>query len=128
MDLRWIRGEELAATSSIEVVGLGFPKRSGLDWVQLENIATDGTHKFAIDGIAVQNAIGLMKVAPHVLWHSHSGELTGPSETDVEFFPTWLVGIGCVFHVPTGLTTLYDETGLISSLQSHDVVTTTKQG
>lgn len=100
-----------------EIVALGFLMRNGdVRWHALTNIAEEPAHRFFIDGFEVQEAIRTVGDfgTPHVLWHSHSADCT-PSNTDVESFPTWLVGIGVVFATSTGKSCIYNEDGVIIS-------------
>ena len=50
--------------------------------------------------------------ASRILWHTHT-KLEGPSQYDIDEFP-WFVQLGMIFHVPSGLTTLYNGAGIIS--------------
>jgi hypothetical protein len=47
------------------------------------------------------------------LWHSHSGSIE-PSRTDIAEFPEWLADVGIVYHAPTGTSTAYGVSGIIS--------------
>lgn len=52
-----------------------------------------------------------------ILWHTHLAT-TDPSQADIEEFPVWLADYGMVFHVPSGATTVYNQSGVISSTKS----------
>lgn len=85
----------------------------GLEYVVLNNEATDGTGEFKV-GVeqltAVFNAVlgGDVELRNAALWHSHHGEQAEPSTVDVESFPAWLCSVGFIYHVPTGTTLAYE--------------------
>lgn len=59
----------------------------------------------------------MLKERVVILWHTHLAT-TDPSQADIEEFPVWLADYGMVFHVPSGATTVYNQSGVISSTKS----------
>jgi len=130
--LRWLEGEKKAISEldlhsatdglydPVEIVGLGFLEtdltsdgRPGqIDWVEMENIAENPTNTFTVNGQVVHDLLKERGTKPHVVWHSHFKDAQ-PSRIDVEFFPSWLVGVGMVFCARTDTSSLYDQDGII---------------
>lgn len=114
-----------------EIVYLGFVVNADSDdefvvWYELENVA--GVGEFLVEDEDVRRVLraaeanpdigrdgGVLTGAPVpiVLWHSHYINVE-PSAADVENFPEW-VDAGMVYHAPSGTTTLYNHSGVISS-------------
>lgn len=128
----WREGERLARLhgDEREIVGLGFLHLGSdgfsLNFIELQNVAVEPRHRFQVDGVSVQEAIRVAGHKPVVLWHSHttkSGQVPTPddglpSDTDVQFFPSWLATVGIVYHTSLGSSVPYTEDGVISSMAS----------
>jgi hypothetical protein len=115
-----------------EIVYLGFVCDSGLEteyivWYELENVA--GVGEFLVEDEDVRRVLNAAQANPDigrdggvltgahvpiVLWHSHYIN-EGPSTADVDNYPEW-VDVGMVYHAPSGKTTLYNHSGVISPL------------
>lgn len=119
---RWAEHGERA----YEIVYLGFMIGDDVIWYELENVA--GVGEFLVEDEDVRRVLraaeanpdigrdgGVLTGAPVpiVLWHSHYINVE-PSAADVENFPEW-VDAGMVYHAPSGTTTLYNHSGVISS-------------
>lgn len=118
-----------AAVTQREVVALTWPDGHVEELENTADVAVAAT-RFDIDGTDVHFALvrNVERGRPAMLWHTHFGGVH-PSELDIEAFPTWLVEIGCVHHIPTGALTYYDDSGVrlstsalnISSLATQEI-------
>lgn len=123
-----------------ELVAMGVvnPDDQSVMWYELENVAEenpDGRGEFYVDGMAIFDVLksaaedfGYLRIGADtrrcvdamlreqviVIWHTHTAT-TDPSREDIAEFPTWLADYGMVYHVPTGATTVYNQSGVISS-------------
>lgn len=113
-------GEADIQSECREVVALGFlvPGRSELVWSSLKNSSVTPWNSFDIDDAEMHRVVEEIIVTwgertrAHVLWHSHYVH-DGPGGTDISTFPDWLVGVGVVYHAPTGTSHAYDDSGII---------------
>lgn len=112
-------------------------------WFELENVADaesrgDGRGEFLVEGPelmrvcrAAAEELGYLTLGQDVrarvdamlrervvvIWHTHTAT-TDPSREDIDEFPEWLADYGMVYHVPSGTTTVYNKSGIISSTKS----------
>lgn len=126
---RWYYGEQMAAVSDEEIVGIGFKSDAvigGVYWYQLTNIAPaqNRDKTFEIDGAELRAVIArAQRSGAHdvlCIWHSHRLSIE-PSDSDLEFFPGWLTDKAVVWHVPTATSSVYDESGVVFSITHSDV-------
>lgn len=124
-----------------ELVALGFivDDDGGVVWYPLVNSAalrsnmSDGRGEFMVDGmelervlrlatgdqvlqdavLAADGVVAAIDVLPRVLWHTHVNTVE-PSAEDMAEFPEWLAQLGMVYHIPSGTTTVYNATGVLS--------------
>lgn len=117
----------------------------GVTWFELENSAehpsADGRGEFFVEGEDIMRVLerasvqlgdaqlggsfrqpidALLRERVVILWHTHVAT-TDPSQADIEEFPVWLADYGMVFHVPSQTTTVYNQSGVISSSSTLDV-------
>lgn len=126
----------IAGEAAKEFVALGFitdvspeGELGDVVWFQLNNCA--GSGEFLVEGDEILRVLGVAMQdgrvggteggvnMPRVLWHSHYLAVE-PSDADVQEFPGWLVDVGMVYHAPSGQTTLYNHSGVISSTTNVD--------
>jgi hypothetical protein len=118
----------------VERVALGFITeaneefglKEAITWYELPNVADpdvaveEGRGEFFVDGEAIQRVLTVAQLEGHeaetrVLWHTHVNT-PEPSAEDIAEFPDWLAHIGMVYHVPSDKVTLYNQSGIISSV------------
>lgn len=106
-----------------ELVAIGFVdplEPQDVSWYALTNEHVHPAGNFTIGVgqlswvLADAQARGMMDW-DRVLWHSHVRTVE-PSSFDVETFPAWLCAVGLVYHVPSGTTTVYNQSGTINSI------------
>lgn len=121
-----------------EIIALGFIAVNGdidLDsdetivWHGLANRASEPWHRFDVNGEDIEAMVALEMHhgrGPYALWHSHY-VAEGPSKSDLEMYPGWLIEHGRVYHAPTRRTVFYNEDGILhvnSNLESVESTTT----
>lgn len=97
----------------------------GTWWYALENVAEqnpDGRGEFFVEGETILQVMNVILMEhgeerTRVLWHTHVNTIE-PSQEDIDEFPEWLADAGAIYHVPTGTTTLYNQSGIISPVNS----------
>lgn len=135
-----------------EHVALVIQDGEGALWYRMENVAqpsADGRGEFLVEGpelaracLAAAQELGYVQLGADtrrgvdamlrervvVLWHTHTAT-TEPSREDIAEFPTWLADYGMVYHVPSGTTTVYNNSGIISStrVSIESALATTKE-
>ena len=116
----------------------GVVEGDSIMWYELENTAAadgSGRGEFFVDGTNIfetlrraADQLGYLRIGADtrrcidamlrervcVIWHTHTATID-PSREDVAEFPRWLADAGMVYHVPTGITTVYNESGIIYS-------------
>lgn len=147
-------GDMLVGQLMHEYVALGIEDGDEYVWFELENVADatsrgDGRGEFLVEGpeimrvcIAAAEQLGYLKLGQDVrarvdamlrervvvIWHTHTATVE-PSREDIDEFPEWLADAGMVYHVPTDTTTVYNKSGIISSVMdpSEGALATSKE-
>lgn len=106
----------------MEVVAIGLEEQDS--WIQLPNIAQPG--KFMVAGEDVKDSMlafveqyGVGRLECSV-WHCHYHNAE-PSRADLDNVPGWAKR-GLLFHTPTGTTSAYTRSGVLSHLSGHEAV------
>lgn len=119
--LRYMAVEDLGWDGAERVAIGGLSRRDGqMHWRDLTNVSDSPEHNFAVDGEEVSVVLAEMVkqgVNPAILWHSHES-VEGPSAKDLRELPEWLQ-VGVVWSSTSGVSTAYDKTGVISSINTH---------
>lgn len=148
----WVERFRFSPPPPKELVALGIEDGDAYVWFELSNSAEenpDGRGEFFVDGMDLYEVLvsaasdlghlqtgmqdrqcvdAMLRERVVVLWHTHTATVE-PSREDIAEFPTWLADYGMVYHVPSGTTTVYNNSGMISStrVSIESALATTKE-